>query len=219
LARAAESALAAGLLERLQLDTYEPEIDRYGGEEGLALAERLFHADSSAAVAILGTLSGEAGQAARWRLTLYGLSRLLDDLGFALGEKHAIAKSAREGFGREFRVDVAFTSLLGDRFRKERAALEALFTPTAAEGDYAPGIAAFDERSKAIASTAHDLRALAQAGRLTRPMADLASSYLHMHCNRMFRGAAREQELCLYDFLARLYEGQIARAGKSRRLP
>jgi len=39
---------------------------------------------------------------------------------------------------------------------------------------------------------------------------------MHMHVNRMARAAARAQELVLYDFLARLYEGQAARARKKR---
>src|SRR5262249_39737372 len=46
-------ATAAPLLEdgrlwRVQLDTYEREVERYGGPGGVVLAERLFHADSEA---------------------------------------------------------------------------------------------------------------------------------------------------------------------------
>jgi hypothetical protein len=33
-----------------------------------------------------------------------------------------------------------------------------------------------------------------------------------MHANRLLRSAQRAQELVLYDFLDRLYEGQAARA-------
>jgi hypothetical protein len=35
-----------------------------------------------------------------------------------------------------------------------------------------------------------------------------------MHANRLFRSAARAQETLLYDFLARLYESQLARRKK-----
>ncbi|NEW77728.1 lantibiotic dehydratase [Streptomyces rhizosphaericus] len=40
----------AGLLSRLILDTYEPEIHRYGGTEAITHAEQAFHADSLAVV-------------------------------------------------------------------------------------------------------------------------------------------------------------------------
>ena len=37
---------------QVQLDTYEREVERYGGPEGIELAEQLFHADSEAVLAI-----------------------------------------------------------------------------------------------------------------------------------------------------------------------
>jgi len=40
---------------------------------------------------------------------------------------------------------------------------------------------------------------------------DLAGSLAHMHANRLLRDAARAQELVIYDFLARLYQGARAR--------
>ncbi|MFC5828151.1 lantibiotic dehydratase [Nonomuraea insulae] len=44
----------AGLARTVRLDTYEPEIDRYGGTEALEAAERVFAADSDAVMAQLG---------------------------------------------------------------------------------------------------------------------------------------------------------------------
>ncbi|MGA5820227.1 lantibiotic dehydratase [Kitasatospora sp. NPDC094028] len=43
----------AGLAADLRLDSYTPETDRYGGPAALAHAERVFHADSSVALAAL----------------------------------------------------------------------------------------------------------------------------------------------------------------------
>src|SRR5262249_29509426 len=43
---ALQPALGDGRLRRLQLDTYEREVERYGGPEGILLAEEVFHADS-----------------------------------------------------------------------------------------------------------------------------------------------------------------------------
>ena len=57
----------------LQLDTYEREVERYGGPEGIALAERLFQADSEAVLAILEMLEGDEGADVRWRLALRGI--------------------------------------------------------------------------------------------------------------------------------------------------
>lgn len=43
----------AGMAQRLALDTYEPEVSRYGGPKLLEAAERAFHADSEAVIAQL----------------------------------------------------------------------------------------------------------------------------------------------------------------------
>ncbi len=57
--------LADGRLWRVQLDTYEREVERYGGGEGVRLAERLFHADSEAVLTAMDDLTGDAGAEAR----------------------------------------------------------------------------------------------------------------------------------------------------------
>ncbi|GHE97315.1 lantibiotic dehydratase [Amycolatopsis deserti] len=44
---------AEGLLSRLVLDSYDPEVERYGGPDAIAGAERVFHADSLVALAML----------------------------------------------------------------------------------------------------------------------------------------------------------------------
>ncbi|WP_406634927.1 lantibiotic dehydratase [Amycolatopsis sp. WGS_07] len=47
--------VAAGLARESIVDTYRPEISRYGGPEAIAFAEAVFHADSIAALAQLNT--------------------------------------------------------------------------------------------------------------------------------------------------------------------
>src|SRR5262249_20222593 len=84
----AKRLLAQGRLRRLQFDTYVPEYERYGGEEGLRLAERIFHIDSESVLDLLALLPpGDAGLDARWRLALVSTDRLLDDLGLDLAAK------------------------------------------------------------------------------------------------------------------------------------
>ena len=81
---------------RLQLDTYEREVERYGGAVGIELAERLFCADSACTLDILGMITGDAGADARWRLALRGIDQLLDDLGLALVDKDRLAAVVRD---------------------------------------------------------------------------------------------------------------------------
>jgi lantibiotic biosynthesis protein len=212
LAAAAGQAMERQQLWRLQLDTYEREVERYGGDACMELAEQVFWADSEAALAILATLQGDEGADARWRLTLRGMDMLLEDLGFDLDGRLALARSCRASYGRELAAGEAMARLLGERFRRERLALEALLTRAADhESPYSPGLSAFAERSARLRPLAARLRALLQASEPSVTLEDLASSLLHMHANRVLRSSARSHELVLYDFLVRLYEGQVAR--------
>jgi hypothetical protein len=68
-------------------------------------------------------------------------------------------------------------------------------------------------RSEGITAIAQQLENLDRAGRLGVTIQDLASSYAHMHVNRLLRSAHRFQELATYELLDRTYRSQLARVG------
>jgi lantibiotic biosynthesis protein len=204
--------LETGQLWRMQLDTYEREVERYGGDRGIELAEQVFAADSEAVLTILGPLSGDAGLDLRWRLAMRGMDLLFDDLGLTLDEKRSVARRAREGFGREFAIDGNFRSRVSQRYREDRPRLEALLDAgQVPPGPLASGLDALHRRSLQLAPITAELRHLSQAGRLSATLADIATSYSHMHVNRLLRSAQRAQELVLYELLDRVYSAQAGR--------
>jgi lantibiotic biosynthesis protein len=214
LQEAVSPLLNDGRLWRIQLDTYEREIERYGGEDGMVLSEKIFHADSEAVAAIIDIVSGDEGAHARWKLALCGTDMLLSDLGLNLERKHAVMKQIREGFGYEFRADVTdLKHQLGKKYMKERKSLESLIIAGLTdEPQIEDGIAVLQRRSERLAPLVAQLRSVQESGRLTTTIEDLVGSYIHMHINRLLRAAQRAQELVIYDFLVRLYDSQIARA-------
>jgi thiopeptide-type bacteriocin biosynthesis protein len=204
------------LLWKVQFDTYEREVERYGGPEAVLLAERVFQVDSEAVLELLELLPGDEGADARWRLALCGMDLLLSDLGLGLEERLQLATTLCETFGREFNVDRAVEQQLNERFRKERRSMEELLgSRKAGSPVLAQGLEVLQRRSGKLAPIAAGLNALAAAGRLGVPIAELAGSFLHMHANRMARSAARAQERVLYDLLSRHYASQAARQRKA----
>jgi thiopeptide-type bacteriocin biosynthesis protein len=200
-------------LWKVQLDTYEREVERYGGPEAMLLAERLFQADSEAVLELLELLPGDAGADARWRLTLCGMDMMLSDLGLGVDARLRVVTALRESMGREFNAGGPLERKLAERFRAERRRIEALLEPgRACEGVPAQAREVLLRRSGRLAPVAAGLNALEAEGRLGMPVAALAGSFLHMHANRMARSAARAQELVLYDLLGRHYASQVARA-------
>jgi thiopeptide-type bacteriocin biosynthesis protein len=208
---AVDPLVASGACSRVQLDTYVPELARYGGARAIPLVEQIFCADSDAALSLLRGAGDDDGEGWRWRAVLLGSHRLLADLGIAAGAAAHLCRECADAFRREFRVDVRFLRQLGRKYRLHRSEVEAVLAGEGHERWSAATAAVFDRRAEATRETVSRLRALDERGELTVAMPELAASLLHMLANRLLHAAPRAHELILYDFLARAYESRLAR--------
>ncbi len=207
-----------GTLWRVQIDTYEREIERYGGLAGIQLAERFFHLDSELVLDLLNAVRLSGGTSIRWQAACYTVDRLLNGLGFNTSEKREIVNRQGKYYEKNFSIDQRYKKQLSDKFRNERATLEKIITGPEALGTFPPevhrAVASYSERLQTIRAELEETRA---KGELSQPVADLAASYVHMHLNRLFRSAQNAQEMVLYDFLARTYDSKMAKEKRSER--
>ena len=214
----AAALLEDGRLGSFQIDTYQREIERYGGPEGIELAERIFHADSEAVLEIVASLEGAEDADVRWRLALRGIDLFLSDLGFTGAGKLALLQQMQTSSAREARADGAFAQQLAQRLRRERAALAPYLEPGwDPERPDAPAFEALERRSQRLAPLAAELRERERAGRLTVSIADMVLSYTHMFANRLLRSEGAAHEVVLYDFLLRLHQSRAAREARKER--
>ena len=204
--------LASGRLWKIQFDTYDREIERYGGPEGMSISEDIFFTDSEAALDILLGLERDDALETRWRVALLGTDRLLSDCGLDLHEKKAMLERLRNAWNLEFKVNARTKKQLAEKFRPERKNLGALLD-SSSQYSYELSLAGpiFLSRSTRLVPAIRNLHALAEAGLLQVDIPDLIASYVHMHINRLVRSSARLHELVLYDFLFNLYDAMLAR--------
>ncbi|HEX9669189.1 MAG TPA: lantibiotic dehydratase [Thermoanaerobaculia bacterium] len=212
---AAAPLRAAGSVHRLTLDTYEREVERYGGPAAMLLVEEIFAADSAAVLRIVESLIGDSGAEARWRLTLLGLDRLLADWGASADEKLLLIETLRDETAKMLGTGKPLRLQLDRRFRDLRGELAALLTPSHGSDELDAGRAAFAVRSEQTAPIWAALRRLEAGGELSCPLREIVISLLHMHVNRLARFAGREHELVLYDFLYRLYKSARERGAET----
>src|SRR5262245_26030335 len=209
----ARETLRSGEAWKLVVDTYQPETDRYGGPLGLDLCEQAFHADSDAALAITGLLEGDEGLDVRWRVAARGIQAALDDLGFDVEQKLAFLRTTAEGQARAFGLDGSARHLVQDKYRSVRRSLDAaLGTSTPANPAEVDAVRCITERSARWRPLLARLAELERVNELTRPLDSLLQSLLHMHVNRVLRGAQRPQEALIYQFVRNHWESQQARA-------
>lgn len=209
-----ELLLRRGQIHRLALDSYDREIERYGGGVGIELAERLFHIDSEAA---LGMLTGGTAGESLFHLALRGVDQLFDDLSLSFDEKMALVARLSRAHGRELYPDeTAWRRALGPKYRVQRGVVDALLSrQNDAGSDLADELALLERRSKRLAPIAEELRRAQERGALTAPMIELAGNFAHMHVNRMLAPEAPTREAEIYGLLERGYSSLAARRKNS----
>ncbi|ASS74688.1 hypothetical protein CIG75_06680 [Tumebacillus algifaecis] len=176
-----------GLLSRIATDTYDPEIERYGGPQPMKTVENLFALDS---VAVSGWLHSKRFQKLGLSLEQIGAVSVIDYL---------------ESFGMSFNesfqwLDQRFSHKeQQEEFRTQR---KLLLTLSNSLDDW-QGLRAHPEgeivysglqvRHEAIARFAEEIREHAALGNLYNTFDNIVGSVIHLHLNRLL-GTDRERE-------------------------
>jgi thiopeptide-type bacteriocin biosynthesis protein len=215
LRRALSPLLESGVVFRLQLDSYEREIERYGGPEAMELSEQLFCADSEAAAELLQLLDDD--DPLGWQLALLGIDRLFRDLGLDFDERASLIREAGDAYGSEFGATTATWRKVGDKYRKHATGIGQLLFERAPPDDprLIEAVSIFERRSSRLAGVRDGLERLRARGELLVERGSLLRSYAHMHAIRVLGDGARYYELVLYDFLRRQYAAHAARTGRA----
>jgi thiopeptide-type bacteriocin biosynthesis protein len=190
----------AGLLWKWQVDTFEPEVERYGGPAGFALAEAWFWADSQQT---LSRLVAGLTQEERWRAGLREVDAIWAALGLSPRARKELAQATRDSFRKEFGDTGPMSAQIGAKFRNLRKELAAGFPLPPSSSSGAPCAPELSDLSR--------LREASDQGLLQEDLERLAGSLAHMHLNRLLRTNPRENEWVLMEFLTRLYDSHLAR--------
>ncbi len=208
--------LKSGQIWKVQCDTYQRELERYG-DENMENSEALFYYDSAATLRILKLLDGDEGDQLRWQFAIKGVNDLLSDFGLPLEEKVRLMELLSSGFSKEFNAeDKQAQKQLSDHFRKYRKEIELALQPQLEEEhEYIEVWGIFKSRSEDWSVTIQKIKSYAQSERASVSSFNLLESYIHMFLNRFMRSKQRVHELVIYDFLCRYYRSAIGRKKKT----
>jgi thiopeptide-type bacteriocin biosynthesis protein len=208
----ASPEIQKGTIWRVQLDTYEREVERYGGLAGIHISERFFQIDSTLILELLSILSETGAAKTRWQVACYSVDRLLLALGLNLKDRRLLVNNLGKHYEKTFSVDQRYKKQISEKFRNERAALEEIIGASEGPNLFSPQLhSAVSRYVEQLRTLRAELEAKLGNGELSRTIPELASSYVHMHLNRIFRSAQNAQEMVLYDFLARTYDSRLAK--------
>lgn len=204
-----EPLVKGGVIDSHEFAEYDREYERYGGEEGMALAEKLFLHDSIACLDIMDAdRRGRLGKSRR-EISMLLTDRLLDLMKFDPRRRsdfyqfgYSWALSMNTWQEEELRI-------LNEKYESLKPGLRSLFFDARRE-DLVEAFgseegARIAERYLASAGpVAEQLLAAHAAGRVKQDLVYLAWSYTHMQCNRL--GIEPTPEAILRYFMHRLMQ-------------
>ncbi|KKO45711.1 hypothetical protein WG68_08310 [Arsukibacterium ikkense] len=194
-------------VSKMEAFTYQREVERYGGDNGIALAERVFQADSSLVLKSLSLLR-QHGESVRWRMALLGVDAMLTAFGYDLAQKLTLISDLRQGFGQEFQEHAQLRNQLGKKYRDYQALLRQDFKALDSSSNEQPlqqMLMIREQLLQQLQPIVSEILDLQQQGQLSCTLDFLLHSLLHMFNNRIFKAYGREQEFVVYDFLRRYY--------------
>ncbi len=204
-----KSYLQNGLIHKIQLDTYHPEIERYGPST-LGYSEMIFFYDSEMCIQLLDVLSGDRNEEERWLVGLQAINALLDDFKYQDTQKVELLRNMNLSFGKEFHKDSNLAKQISKKYREHKGKIEARIygAEDNVMSKYVRNIIKI--RSARIETITSKILLYIEKDK-TLVLDDLLSNYIHMMMNRLFRARQRTMEMVLYDFLFRTYKSKVAK--------
>lgn len=171
--------ISQGLCLKFSFDTYEREIERFGGLLGMTDSEAVFSADSRSCTLLMRCLRAKLWPHDETALLALSIDNLLQDFG--------LAETDRLGWYRRHATpgDVE----LGKEYRKRKTVLRSLLGSSEELARNQPGELnisfALGERRDALRPVAQSLQHLAAEGVLSQSLDTLLASFVHLHVNRL----------------------------------
>lgn len=207
-----------GLIWKIQTDTYEREIQRYGANS-IGLCENLFHLDSVCTVNMLDLIEGDEGEIIRWKFGIRAIDEFLDNFGYTLEKRERLMEMLKIGFGREFGMNRELKKQLDKEFRQQRSEIENILNHESdSKSEMLPLFNLLQERRANSKQAIEAILLLNEKEELQVPLDELLSSFIHMMLNRLFKSNQRMHEMIIYDFLFRHYKSAIAQRKSQEKL-
>lgn len=190
---------------KVQIDTYERELERYGNSL-INEAETIFFIDSECLISIIRILQ-DKDESYRWMIAIKLIDQFLSDFDFDIKSKQILLQKLSSSFKHEFGFNKFNSKQFNTKYRENKKTIELILCKDSSDlvlYDFAKIIKG---RSIKMKSTIYFI--LNKINYIQREL--FVSSYIHMSLNRLFKDRNRIHELVLYDLLYRFYSDEIAR--------
>jgi thiopeptide-type bacteriocin biosynthesis protein len=194
------------IIQRIVIDTYIPETDRYGGPETIRISEELFENDSWATLKILNLLEPGVQDNLRILISMRSVDALLNDFKLPIRDKRDLFKKLSEGFATEFGAGPLLQKNLNGKYKNLSRSIFSFMDPDQdPENEMLEAAEIIRTRSTDNLNMALTILKIIEKHEDAISLNELLISHIHMMMNRLFISHQRKYELVVYHFLERYY--------------
>lgn len=193
------------LIWKVQLDTYNRELERYGFNT-IDQSESLFHHDSELIINGLVIIEESENDNLIWLFGLLIIDSLMNDFNLSIYDKKSLMESLKTTFGVEMGLDKNLKKQLSVKYQKHKIEIFNIFNPIKEEDNEIKFIKKLIE-NKSLSNLEHTKLINEKETNLN----NIIASHIHMAMNRLFRNKNRETEFVTYQMLFYYYESILAR--------
>lgn len=187
------------LISNITINTYKREMERYGFHT-IEEFESLFYINTKLILTILKY--SEMRKNFEWLLGMKGIDCLLNLFNYSLKDKKELLEELKISFGEEFGASKDTRKQLSKKYRENKFKIEDILNKDTELDLY------FDEFEN---ESRYYVNNIINSYKKPEIINDLIESYIHMHCNRLFKSKQRLNEWILYDLLFQYYNSKLAR--------
>jgi len=194
-----DELLEENLVWKVQIDTYQREIERYG-ERTIEDSETLFWHDSEMILHYLLLKSTFEKNETQLLFSFLAIDQFLNCFSINNSDKLLLMDELQSSFKKEFNADKVLKKEMDKQYRELLPEMEELLSRAAI--DNSPQVFGMIEEKKNKTSNT----VLSIKDRLQIPLPSFLMSHIHMMVNRQYSSKQRMFELLIYDHLFRFYK-------------
>lgn len=200
--------LEDNLIWKLQLDTYQREIERYGLYT-MDASESVFFQDSEMIVTLLDLIDdSEEGEELRWLFSLKAIDAFLNDFKLSDDQKLYVIEQMKINFCHEFHMNRVLKKQLDKKFLFHKKKIEEFLEINEKDThELAPLMVCIAKKTESTKRDISDIKSKLNPEELNSFLA----SNIHMIMNRLFRSKNRIYEMVIYYFIFKHYKAVSGR--------
>ena len=194
-----DELIESDVIWKLQTDTYQREIERYG-ESTMMESESIFYYDSKMILDYVALKPYFEKDETQLLFSFLAIDSFLNSFSLDISDKLLMLDNLQESFKKEFNVDKQLKKEFDKNYRELSLEIESFLTNKVNDG-YAEIFDTIYEKQNKVDLLVSNIKCNIQI-----PLNSFLISHIHMMVNRQYPSKQRTYECLIYDHLYRYYK-------------